>query len=68
MIYRAEGYVDYVLWSTFRPEYLDIDQELEMECLDSGMVLSKSLVTAAEMLADCCRDAGLSSAEILLSD
>ncbi len=37
---RAEGYVDYVLWSTFRPEYLDIDQELEMECLDSGMVLS----------------------------
>lgn len=60
--------VDYVLWSTFRPECLDIDQELEMECLDSGMVLSKSLVSAVETLPDCCRDAGLSSAEILLSD
>ncbi len=24
---RAEGHVDYVLWSMFRPECLDIDQE-----------------------------------------
>ncbi len=39
--------VDYALWSTFRPEDIDIDQELEMECLDGGMVLSKTLVTAS---------------------
>ncbi|SHK87460.1 hypothetical protein [Fibrobacter sp. UWEL] len=35
----AEGYTDYVIWNRFRPEYLDIDGELDMECLDSGMVL-----------------------------
>lgn len=34
-----EGYVDYCLWSTFKPECIDIDGELDMECLDSGMVL-----------------------------
>ena len=37
--YIREGYVDYWLWSTFRPECIDIDGELDMECLDSGMVL-----------------------------
>lgn len=37
----AEGYTNYVLWSTFKPECLDIDGELDMECLDSGMVLIK---------------------------
>lgn len=36
-----EGYVDYCLWSTFKPECIDIDGELAMECLDSGMVLFK---------------------------
>lgn len=36
-----EGYTDYVLWSTFKPESLDIDGELDMECLDSGMLLIK---------------------------
>lgn len=34
-----EGYVDYCLWSTFQPECIDIDGELDMECLNSGMVL-----------------------------
>lgn len=28
-----------MLWSTFKPACLDIDGELDMECLDSGMVL-----------------------------
>jgi len=37
----AEGYTDYVIWNRFRPGSLDIDGELEMECLDSGMVLLK---------------------------
>ena len=34
-----EGFTDYCLWSTFRPECIDTDGELDMECLDSGMVL-----------------------------
>lgn len=38
---RALGYTDYVLWSTFKPLDLGIDGELDMECLDSGMVLLK---------------------------
>ena len=25
-----EGYVDYYLWSTFRPDCIDIDDELDM--------------------------------------
>lgn len=39
----AEGYTDYVIWNRFRPEYLDIDGELDMECLDSGMLLIKEI-------------------------
>ena len=35
-----EGSIDYCLGSTFRPECIDTDGELDMECLDSGMVLS----------------------------
>lgn len=37
----AEGYTDYVIWNRFRTECLDIDGELPMECVDSGMVLLK---------------------------
>lgn len=37
----AEGYTDYVIWNRFRPECLDIDGELPMECVDSGIVLLK---------------------------
>lgn len=29
-----EGFTDYCLWSTFRPESIDTDGELDMECLD----------------------------------
>lgn len=38
----AEGYTDYVIWNRLKPECLDIDGELPMECLDSGMVLLDS--------------------------
>lgn len=38
---RALGYTDYMLWSTFKPQDLGIDGELDMECLDSGMVMMK---------------------------
>lgn len=37
----AEGYTDYVIWNRFRPECLDIDGDLPMECVDSGMLLLK---------------------------
>lgn len=39
----AEGYTDYALWSTFKPLDLGIDGELDMECLDSGMVMIKGI-------------------------
>jgi len=35
------GFVDYVLWSTFRPECLDLDEELPLESVDGGMVMFK---------------------------
>ena len=40
---RALGSTDYVLWSTFKPLDLGIDGELDMECLDSGMVMIKGI-------------------------
>ena len=40
-----EGFTDYCLWSTFRPESIDTDGELDMECLDSGMVLFRESCT-----------------------
>ena len=40
-----EGFTDYCLWSTFRPECIDTDGELDMECLDSGMVLFRENCT-----------------------
>lgn len=44
----AEGYTDYVIWNRFRPECLDIDGELDMECLDSGMVLLMDPIAALQ--------------------
>ncbi len=54
---RAEGFVDYALWSTFRPECLDLDGELTMECLDSGMTLFRRPHSARAALPACCRAA-----------
>ena len=54
---RAIGYVDYVLWSVFRPMEIDLDGELEMECLESGMVYSKEPMTARGSIPDCYMDA-----------
>lgn len=51
----AEGYTDYVIWNRFRPESLDIDGELDMECLDSGMVMMKG---------DCPGQAGNDTEEL----
>ena len=52
---RALGYTDYVLWSTFKPLDLGIDGELDMECLDSGMVMMKG---------DCPNQAGNDTEEL----
>lgn len=54
---RAEGYVDYVLWSTFRPSELGIDSLLEMECVASGMVMDKEYLTGESSLPACYADA-----------
>lgn len=44
----VNGYTDYVIWNRFRPEGLDIDGELDMECLDSGMVLLMDPIAALQ--------------------
>ncbi|MDY6331656.1 MAG: hypothetical protein SPL52_09135 [Fibrobacter sp.] len=48
-----KGFVDYCLWSTFKPECIDIDGELDMESIDSGMVLSKEYFTPKTALESC---------------
>ena len=52
-----EGFTDYCLWSTFRPESIDTDGELDMECLDSGMVLFRENCTPGEALESSYRQA-----------
>ncbi len=49
----AGGFVDYVLWSTFTPDCLDLDDTLEMNVTDSGMVMFRSPVKATDTVADC---------------
>ena len=46
-----EGFTEYCLWSTFRPECID------MECLDSGMVLFRENCTPGEVLESSFRQA-----------
>ena len=52
-----EGFTDYCLWSTFRPESIDTDGELDMECLDSSMVLFRENCTPGEALESSYRQA-----------
>ncbi len=54
---RDNGYVDYVLWSTFRPLDIDLDGELEMECIDSGMLMGKEAMSARGSIPNCYYDA-----------
>lgn len=51
------GYVDYYLWSTFRPECIDIDGELDMDCLNSGMILFAESPDSKETLQSCYKEA-----------
>ena len=48
-----EGFVDYCLWSTFRPESIDTDGELDMACLDGGMFLFRESPDAMAALRAC---------------
>ena len=53
---EEEGYVDYVLYSTFRPADLGFDTELEMELVDSGgQVMLKKPTPALKTLPTCYR-------------
>ena len=54
---RDNGFVDYVLWSTFRPSDIDLDGELEMECVDSGILMSREPMSARGSIPDCYYDA-----------
>ena len=47
-----EGFTDYCLWSTFRPECID-----NMECLDAGMFLFKEYYDAKMALEACYQQA-----------
>ena len=51
------GFVDYCLWSTFMPKCIDFDGELDMDCIDSGMVLSKEYFTPKTALESCYQQA-----------
>ena len=51
------GFVDYCLWSTFKPECIDIDGELDMVCLDGGMFLFKECADAKTALRACYKEA-----------
>jgi len=44
---------DYVLWNVFRPECIDIDETLDTNLIDSGMMMFKSEASAAEALPEC---------------
>lgn len=52
-----EGYVDYCLWSTFRLECIDIDGELDIECLDSGMAMFRENCDLKMALQNCYEQA-----------
>ena len=52
-----EGFTDYCLWSTFRPECIDTDGELDMEYLDSGMALFRENCTPQAALESSYRQA-----------
>lgn len=49
----ANGMTDYALWSTFRPECIDMDDELPMNHLDGGMIMFKARTSAFESLREC---------------
>ena len=49
----ADGMTDYVLWSTFGPESIDMDEVLAMNHIDGGMMMFKVRTSAIESLPEC---------------
>ena len=53
---RVLGYCDYFLYSVFSPDDLGLDDELDMNCEDSGMILLKEMCyDTDEIVADCVK-------------
>ena len=48
-----KGFVDYISWATFQTDDLDIDDMLDMNLVDGGMLMFKSKISAREALPDC---------------
>lgn len=52
-----KGFVDYVLWSTFRADDLDIDGELGLKLSDGGMVMFKEPTYVEDAIEACYHSA-----------
>jgi hypothetical protein len=67
------GMVDYVLWSVFKPECIDLDEELPLEYLRGGMLMDSEPITAKSALSACLKVAfedeiDLADVLVLLND
>ena len=51
---RVLGYCDYFLYSVFSPDDLGLDDELDMNCEDSGMILLKEMCYDTDEIAPDC--------------
>ena len=49
----SDGMVDYVLWNTFRPDDIGLDDALDMDLIDGGMLMFPSEITALAALPEC---------------
>ena len=49
------GMSDYVLWSVFKPECIDLDEELPLEYLRGGMLMDSEAMTAESALPACLK-------------
>ncbi len=49
------GMSDYVLWSVFKPECIDLDEELPLEYLRGGMLMDSEPITAESALPACLK-------------
>lgn len=49
------GMVDYVLWSVFTPECIDLDEELPLEYLRGGMLMDSEPITPQSALPACLK-------------
>lgn len=50
----AEDFAGYFLWSSFFPGELDIDESMEPELKDGGMLLYRNVLSSSPVLQGCC--------------